>query len=112
MASPAKVEIDEAEQDEDLGSTKPMIEWILEYDEATINNPDLSEHRIFQKLKDRLKKFTVEAEEAVQSRMTASDPAIDFQVTLHNSLWKVLRQAVLYADKKRQDEYLLRIYKE
>jgi len=55
--------------------------------------------QIFIKLKDRLKKFTIEADEAIQKDMTNVIPGFNYQVILHNSLRKVLRQVVLSADK-------------
>lgn len=71
----------------------------------------MEDNKIFQKLRDRLKKFTIEADEAVQKGMTKLIPEYDYQVTLHNNLRKVLRGVVLSAGKERQEEYLLRIYK-
>lgn len=55
-----------------------MIESVLEHDEATISNPDMNDDKIFIKLKDWLKKFTIEADEAIQKCMTSVIPAFKY----------------------------------
>lgn len=86
---------------DDLAPTAPMIDRVLSYDAATLNDPYLNDDAIFGKLRERLKKFTCAADEAIQTDTTSTFPEFKFQVLLHDALRKVLREAVNAGDKKR-----------
>ena len=64
----------------------PTLDKILEYDEDTLSHPSLNDDAIFVKLKDFLKRFTVEADEAIRNETTGDIPEYEYQVSLHKSL--------------------------
>lgn len=114
MSADIQAEPQKEGEGEDVDPFAPlpeMIDKILEYDEAALEDERLDHDQIFVKLKGNLKKFTIEADKAIKEGTMHEIPDYDFQIILHHSLRNVLWEIVLAGDKKRQDEYLLRVYK-
>ena len=87
-----------------------MIDKILEFDRQSLDDPLLNEDKIFIKLRECLRKFTVHADESIKSMTTHLIPDYKFQIKLHDSLRNILRE-IVNADKKIKDDFLLRTYK-
>lgn len=56
----------DGEQEEDhLAPMPPIVEKVLEFDKASLDDPNLNDDKIFIKLWECLWKFTIAADEAI-----------------------------------------------
>lgn len=91
--------------------SRSVKDKLLELDEVALRNPQIDNDPTFRKLKTFLKKFTVRADECIQSGNTHFLPEFSFQMRLHDCLRNMLREIVHTDDINRQRIYLTRVYK-
>ena len=86
------------------------LEQVLSLDEYTLSDPHLNENKIFKKLRNNLHRYTVNQFEAIKNHTTDTIVEYELQTKLHSALRSILREVVLSCNKKRQTEYMLRVY--
>ena len=105
------------ESEEELASiaknrqTRSVKDKMIRLDEISLNHKNINNDPTFNKLKLFLNKFTIRADDLIQSNKTYLMPEFSYQVRLHDCLRNMLREIVHTDDIKRQLIYLTRVYK-